>query len=155
MILCEFTEGVSTMTNSFSPLHWVVPLHMSPQRICIRAGKVTLAAFVWFFSTVRLQMSPQSACLDWCKVTLVTLVFFFSTLCFQMCPQIACPRKYRVTLVASFWLVSYNCLFHLDIYTCINRTLVFYVRLWSINQHNRCCTWWEMLKTEEEISPNT
>ena len=41
--------------------HWYVALHMSPQRTLVRAGKVTLAAFVWLFSAVCFQMSPQIA----------------------------------------------------------------------------------------------
>ena len=47
---------------------------MSPQMLCPRRGKVTLAALVWFFSTVYFQMSPQSASIRGCKVTLVAFV---------------------------------------------------------------------------------
>ena len=87
------------MTNG-DFLHCSVPLHMSPQRTWVRAGKVTLAAFVWFFSTVWFQMFPQMAWLRRCKVTLVAFVWLFSTVNFQMCPQIVCPRRDIATLVA-------------------------------------------------------
>ena len=60
---------------------------------CQRRGKVTFAAFIWLFSTVRFQMCPQIACLRRGKVTLVAFVWFFSSVCFQMIPQIACIIK--------------------------------------------------------------
>ena len=40
-----------------------VSFKMLTQRAWIRAGKVTLAAFVWLFSTMCFQMRPQIACL--------------------------------------------------------------------------------------------
>ena len=79
---------------------------MSPQNTWIRAGIVTLAAFVWLFSTVRFQMCPQVACLRRSIVTLVTFVWLFSTVRSQMFPQIACMRRSIVALVAFVWLFS-------------------------------------------------
>ena len=49
-----------------------------------RKGKVTLAAFVWPFSTVCFQMCPQIACCRGFIFTLVALVWLFSTVCYQM-----------------------------------------------------------------------
>ena len=94
--------------RNFSPF-FTVPLHMSPQRTLDRAGKVTLVALVWLFSTVCFQMSPQIACLRKGKVTLVAFVRLFSTVRFQMFPQIACMRRCIVTLAAFDWLFSTVC----------------------------------------------
>ena len=49
-------------------------IHMSCKISCPRGCKVTLIAFVWFFTTVCYQMSPQITCLRGCKVTLVAFV---------------------------------------------------------------------------------
>ena len=106
-ILCKFIHNYKLLFFSF--LHWPVPLHMSPQRTWVRAGKVTLVAFVWLFSTVRFQMSLQMFCPRRCKVTLVAFVWLFSTVRFQMRPQIVCPRRGIVTLVALVWLFSTVC----------------------------------------------
>ena len=74
-------------------LHWSVPhLQMSPKITWVRAGKVTLIAFVGLFPTVCFHMSPQSACLNRCIVTLIAFVWLFSTVCFQMSLQMVCMR---------------------------------------------------------------
>ena len=52
--------------------------------VCPWRGKVTLVAFVWFFSTVCLQMCPQIACPIGCIVTLVAFVWLFSAVRFQI-----------------------------------------------------------------------
>ena len=77
--------------------------------VCSRECIVTLAAFVWLFSTVCFQMCPQIACLKGCKATLVAFVWLFSTVCLQMCPQMACLRGCIITLVAFVWLFSTVC----------------------------------------------
>ena len=79
---------------------FVVYFQMSSQMACFRGYIVTLAAFVWLFSTVRFQMCLQIACMRRCKVTLVAFVWLFSAVRFQMCPQMACLRGCIVTLVA-------------------------------------------------------
>ena len=79
---------------------------MLNQRAWIGAGKVTLVAFVWLFSTVRFQMCPQMAGIGSCIITLVAFVRLFSTVCFQMSPQSACIRGCIVTLVAFVRLFS-------------------------------------------------
>ena len=71
-------------------LSWFVSLNMSLQRIWVTAGKVTLVAFVWLFSSVCFHMIPQITCLDRCKVTLVAFVWLFSTVHFQVSPQMVC-----------------------------------------------------------------
>ena len=76
---------------------------MCPQMTCLRWGKVTLVAFVRFFSTMYFQMFPQSAYIKGCKVTLVAFVCLFSTVRFQMCPQTACLWGCTVTLVTFFY----------------------------------------------------
>ena len=79
---------------------------MSPRITCLWGCKVTLVAFVWFFSTMRFQMCPQIACLRRGKVTLNAFVWRFSTVRFQMSSQIASIRWGIVTLVAFVWLFS-------------------------------------------------
>ena len=76
---------------------------MCPQTTCLRGCIVTLAAFVWLFSTVHLQMCLQSTCIWGCIITLVAVVWIFPTVRFQVCPQIAFLRECIVTLVAFFW----------------------------------------------------
>ena len=93
----------------FSFLHWSVPLHMSPQWPRVRAGKVTLIAFVWLFSTVCFQMCPQTSCTRGGIITLVTFIWLFSTVCFQMCHQMSCLWGCKVTLVAFVQLFSTVC----------------------------------------------
>ena len=66
--------------RNFSPF-FTVPLHMSPQRTLDRAGKVTLVALVWLFSTVCFQMSPQTICPSGCKVALAAFVWFYVIFC--------------------------------------------------------------------------
>ena len=90
----------------FQSLFSTVLLHMSLQRTWVRAGKVTLTAFVRLFSTVHFQMYPQMDCLRRCKIALAAFVWLLSTVCFQMCPQMACLRRCKVTLVAFVWLFS-------------------------------------------------
>ena len=76
-------------------LHLYVPIHMSPQRTWGRAGKVTVAAYVWLFSAVCFQMCPQSAGICSCIVTLVAFVWFFCSACFHMHLQIVCQKLRR------------------------------------------------------------
>ena len=73
---------------------------MLPQIAYLRRGIVTLAAFVWLFSTVRLKMCPQIVCPKGCKVTLVAFVQPFSTVCFHVSLQIGRLRGAISTLVA-------------------------------------------------------
>ena len=86
----------------FSPLHF----QMLTQRAWIKAGKVTLVAFVRLFPTVCFQTNLRRACLRGCKVTFVAFVWLSPTVCLQMYPQSACPRGCIVTLVAFVWLFS-------------------------------------------------
>ena len=76
---------------------------MCPQIACPRRWKITQAAFVWLFSTVRFQVWPQIAFLKGCIITQVAFVCLFSTVHFQMCPQIACLRRCIITQVAFVW----------------------------------------------------
>ena len=90
------------------------------------ACKITLAAFVQLFSTVRFQMPPQGTWIRAAKVTLVAFVWLLSRVCLQMCPQVPCIRWRKVTLVAfvclcnaavflSFWLYQFfNQFFYLN-----------------------------------------
>ena len=89
----------------FSPV-WVFKCVFQWPACSLRGYKVTLVAFVWFFSTVRCQMCPQNVSTRRGKVTLVAFVGLFSTVRFQMCPQIICPQGCKVTLVAFVWLFS-------------------------------------------------
>ena len=77
---------------------------MCPQIACLNGCKVTLVAFVWFFSTVCFQMSPQIARIRGCIVALVAFLWPFSTVCFQMCPQRPCMRGCIVAVMAFLWL---------------------------------------------------
>ena len=86
----------------FSPLCFF-KCEMCPQIDCPRSFVVTLAAFVWLFSTVCFRMIPQIARLSRCIVTLVAFVWLFSSVCFQMHPQMACLRWCITTLVAFFF----------------------------------------------------
>ena len=91
---------------------------MLPQIAWMRRCRVTLAAFVWLFSTVSFQMLPQMACLRRCIVALVAFVWLYSTVCFQMLPQIAWMRRCIVTLcfqmcpgweeIKSLWLYLFD-----------------------------------------------
>ena len=95
--------------------------HMSWKIFCPRGCIVTLAAFVWLFSTVRFQMCPQMACLRGCIVTLVAFIWPFSTVSFQMCPQSTCMRGCKHTLVAFLWLfstVGFTCA--LKVFACVD-----------------------------------
>ena len=74
---------------------------ISPQiSSLMRRCKITLVAFVCFFSTVYFEMGLQSVCKTGSKFTLTALVWLFSTVCCQMCSQMACLRGCIVTLVA-------------------------------------------------------
>ena len=96
-----FSTSFSLLCVSYVPFSFLnVPLHMSPQRTWVRAGKVTLTAFVRLFSTVCPQMSLQTPCMGGCKVTLVAFVWLFSTVSLQMSLQIACLSRCITTLVA-------------------------------------------------------
>ena len=57
-----------------SVLLYSVSFQVSPQITCIGGCILTLAALVWFFSTVRSEMCPQIDCLCGCIVTLVAFV---------------------------------------------------------------------------------
>ena len=92
------------MNGNVSQLCYSVLFHMSPQRTWARACKITLTAFVIFFSSVHTQTFPQIGCPIKGEVTLVVLVF--SSVCFQMCPQVDCLRRDKVTLVAFIWLFT-------------------------------------------------
>ena len=114
--------------------NWSVPLDMFTQRTWVTAGKVTMSAFVWFFSTVRFQMCPQMACPRGCIVTLVAFVWLFSTVRFQMCPQIPCLKGCIVTLAAFVWFLSTVGFQMCPQIACIRRckfTLVAFVWLFS------------------------
>ena len=58
----------------------VCVLHVSAKRTRVSAGKVALAAFVWFFSAVCFEMSSQFVCLNRGIITLAAFVWFFSFL---------------------------------------------------------------------------
>ena len=77
---------------------------MSPQIACLRGCKITLAAFVWLFSTVSFQVCPSRTRIKAGIFTLVTFVWLFSAVYFQMYPQMACIRSCIVTLIAFIWL---------------------------------------------------
>ena len=68
--------------------------------------KVTLVAFVGFFTNMRFKMCFQITCPNWCKVTLVAI---FSRVDFQMCPQIACLNRGKFILFA-FMRSVFKCL---------------------------------------------
>ena len=119
----------------FSFLHWSVPLHVSPQRTWIRAGKVTLATFVWLFSTVRFQMCFQGLCMCRCKVTLVACVWFFSTVRIQMSPQSTCPKGCIVTLITFVWFNDIVSCFLQDCHICILQTQII---IFKILLHCHC-----------------
>ena len=108
---------LEVMNGNVSQLCHTVLFHMSPQRTWARACKITLTAFVIFFSSVHTQTFPQIGCprkgevtlvLQIClqvdclrrdKVTLVAFIWLFTSVRFQMSLQIACPRRGIVTLV--------------------------------------------------------
>ena len=95
---------LEVMNGNVSQLCYNVLFYMSSQRTWARACKITLTAFVIFFSSVRFQMCPQIGCPRKGKVTLVAFVRFFSAVYFQMSPQRASFRGCKVTLVAFVWL---------------------------------------------------
>ena len=97
----------------FSFPHRSVSLHMSPQRTRSGEGKVTLVAFIWFFSTV----------------------------CFKMPHQIACLRRGIVTLVAFVWLGDIVSLLLQILYICILETNanVIVVLFLFHGQFESCC----------------
>ena len=76
MLLYKFSEDLLKMKNVYFSPFYTVSHHMSPQRTWDRAGKFTLAAFVWLFSTVGFQMCPQMACMRRGIVTLLAFVWF-------------------------------------------------------------------------------
>ena len=76
---------------------------MYPQRTCPRRCKVTLAAFVWVFTTLCFQNFPHGACVRGFKITLVAFVHLFSTLCCKIFPQSACLSKFEATMVGYVW----------------------------------------------------
>ena len=68
--------------------------------------KITMVAFVGFFTNMRFNMCFQITCPNWCKVTLVAI---FSRVDFQMCPQIACLNRGKFILFA-FMRSIFKCL---------------------------------------------
>ena len=76
---------------------------MHPQMSCLRGCRVTLIAFLRFFSTVCFQMPPQMASLSGCIVTLIAFFLLVSTVGIHMFPQIGCIMACIVTLVAFVW----------------------------------------------------
>ena len=102
---------------------------MSLQRTSGRAGKVTLAAFVWFFFAVSFQMSPQMACIWGYIITLIAFIWLFSTVYFQMFPQMACMRRSIFTLVAFVWPNDFINLFLHHFHICLLQTQVMIVKI--------------------------
>ena len=82
---------------AFVCLFSTVCLQMSPQIACPRRCEITVNAL---FSTVHVQMLTQRAWIRAGKVTLVAFVRLFSTVCFQTNLQRAYLRGCKVTLVA-------------------------------------------------------
>ena len=79
------------------------PLHRNPVTGCI----IALAAFVWFFSTVRFRKRSQISCLRWCIVTLIAFVWLFSAMLFKMTSQAAFHRGWKLTFVALVCFFSF------------------------------------------------
>ena len=83
--------------------------NMNPQVVCLSWCKVTLVAFVWFFSTVF--SSVCSECLHHrMKRHTAHINLTFSTVCFQMSPQLAYLSECKITLV-TFLLLFFHCAF--------------------------------------------
>ena len=79
--------------------------HVCPQTFCLSEYRVTLMAFVSYFSAVCFQMSPQISGLKRGIVTLhcsalVAFVQLVSPMCFQMSSQRAWIRAAKLTLAA-------------------------------------------------------
>ena len=75
---------------------------MFPKTACRRRCIITLAAYVWLFSSVCFQITLQVACLIWCKVTLVAFVWVLSTVRLKMFFKLLAKE----ILVAFVWVLS-------------------------------------------------
>ena len=80
------------------------------QIACLNRCKITLAAFVCLFPTVRFRMCSQMACTRRGKVTLVAFVWLFPTVHFQMCSQNYTGCIDMAFLQCVFSYASSNCL---------------------------------------------
>ena len=130
-----------------------VSSQVCPQISCLRRGIVTLATFVWFFSTVRFQMCPQFICPGGCIVALAAFVWFFSTVRFQMCSKIPSVKGCIVTLVALLWPQNIVCLFHKDfhIYILYNWVIIFKRLFWLIPLCEFVCALYESFLQTEAV----
>ena len=71
---------------------------MLPQMACLNESIVALVTYICLF-TLRFQMSIERDWIRAGIVTLVAFVLLFSTVRCQMCPQIACHRRCLVTFL--------------------------------------------------------
>ena len=80
-----------------------------PLMACSNRCKVTLTAFVRFFSTMSFQMFLQTVCCYWRKLALFAFVRFLARVNFHVCSQIACLNCGIATLVTFVWFLSTVC----------------------------------------------
>ena len=102
---------------------------MPCQGFLVKAGKITLIAFMWFFSAVGSHMLCQTCFRNWCIATLVTFVNLFP-MSLQMSSQIACQWKWKTTCFAFVWLfstVTFKVIHQMMFIRCCIITLVAFV----------------------------